>query len=72
MTEPLSSRNHRFIASGPRIPLRASLRNSAGAFGTRIGNSFRNWRSGKAGSQPGSSLSRSASAWARLKLTSAT
>src|SRR5260370_20177763 len=69
---PLSSRNQRCTSSPPRIPLRASFRFSAAGLGTRIGNSFKNCRSGKASSQPGNAASLAASAWARLKLTSAT
>src|SRR5229473_1663296 len=67
---PLRSRNQRCMSSPPRIPLRASFRFTAAGFGTRIGNSLRNCRSGNATSHPGNAASLVASAWARLKLTS--
>src|SRR3984893_11051449 len=72
VSTPLSSRNHRCTSSPPRMPLRASLRFTTAPFGARIGNSLRNGRSGKASSHPRSAASLSASACARLKLTSAT
>src|SRR2546430_3992426 len=71
VTTPFSSRNQRLTSRPPRIPFRASLRSTAGAFGTRTRNSFKNWPSGKASSQPGRAASRSARACDRLKLTSA-
>src|SRR2546428_4017509 len=69
---PLSSRNQRLTSSPPRMPWRASFRLTTEGFGTPIGNSLRNGRSGKASSHPGKAASLSASAWARLKLPSAT
>src|SRR5712691_1130613 len=72
VSTPLSSRNHRLTSRPPRIPFRASFLTTEDDFGTRIGNSFTNCRSGNASSQPGRAASLSARLCARLKLTSAT